>query len=60
MVHRVKRTLERYKTKGKLPAPKVEGGGGKPDLYDWKILRPWLEEIFGIKLPETHPANRGG
>ena len=58
MVHRNKRTLERYKTKGTLPAPAVEGGGGKPDLYDWSVLRPWLEQTFGIKLPETHPANR--
>ena len=57
-VHRTKRTLEHYKTKGTLPAPTVEGGGGKPDLWDWKILRPWLEETFRITLPETYPANR--
>jgi hypothetical protein len=52
MAHRKKRTLERYKTKGKLPAPAVEGGGGKPDLYDWKVMRPWLTETFGVNLPE--------
>jgi hypothetical protein len=58
IVHTSKRTLERYKTKGKLPAPAVEGGGGKADRYDWKTMRPWLESEFGIKLPETFPANR--
>jgi hypothetical protein len=58
IVHRSKRTLERYKTTGKLPAPAVEGGGGKPDFYDWKVMRPWLESEFGIKLPEVFPANR--
>jgi hypothetical protein len=58
MVHRSKRALEYYKTKGDLPHPKVEGGGGMADLYDWKTLRPWLEARFGIKQPDTFPANR--
>jgi hypothetical protein len=57
MVHHSKRTLERYKTAGKLPAPAVEGGGGRADLYDWKVMRPWLESEFKIKLPEVFPAN---
>jgi hypothetical protein len=57
-IHRSKRTLERYKTNGKLPEPAVEGGGGKPDLYDWKVMRPWLESEFRMILPEVHPANR--
>lgn len=39
-VHRKKRTLERRKTEGTLPPPTVEGGGGKPDLWDWPVLRP--------------------
>ncbi|MFI5457595.1 MAG: hypothetical protein ACHRXM_19305, partial [Isosphaerales bacterium] len=51
-VHRSKRTLERYKTKGTLPEPTVEGGGGKFALYDWKIMRPWLTKEFGVILPE--------
>jgi hypothetical protein len=42
MVHKTKRTLERWKTQGKLPDPAVEGGGGKADLWDWKTLRPVL------------------
>ena len=58
-VHRKKRALEHYKTRGRLPAPTVEGGGGKPDLWEWKVIRPWLESEFHIKLPETYPGNRG-
>ncbi|HKM56158.1 MAG TPA: hypothetical protein VJY33_22310, partial [Isosphaeraceae bacterium] len=55
--HTSKRTLERCKTEGTLPDPIREGGGGKPALYDWKIMRPWLTENFGIILPEKFPAN---
>ena len=50
-----KRTLERYKTKGKLPPPDVEGGGGKADLWIWANIRPWLEETFGMALPSRLP-----
>ena len=57
-VHRKKRTLERRKTNGKLPPPSVEGGGGKPDLWDWSTLRPWLTKEFGVVLPERYPAIR--
>jgi hypothetical protein len=58
MVHKSKRTLERFKTEGTLPPPVVEGGGGKADLYDWKDMRPWLTKQFGIPLPEKFPRNR--
>jgi hypothetical protein len=59
IVHRAKRTLEHYKTKG-LPLPTVEGGGGRPDLWDWEVIRPWLEKEFRIDLSmyETFPASR--
>jgi len=57
-VSRKKRTLERRKTKGTLPPPYVEGGGGKPALWNWSVLRPWLTEEFGVRLPERFPANR--
>jgi hypothetical protein len=57
VVHISKRTLERYKTGGALPDPIREGGGGKPALYDWKIMGPWLTKTFGINLPEKFPAN---
>ncbi len=52
-VKRRKRSLEHYKTKGKLPAPFTRGGGGKPDLWEWRIIRPWLEAEFNLKLPEN-------
>jgi hypothetical protein len=58
IVHKSKRTLERYKTNGTLPDPTFEGGGGRAALWNWRTLRPWLEQEFGIKLPETFPANR--
>lgn len=60
MVHKSKRTLERYKTKGTLPKPAVEGGGGRADLYDWSTMRPWLIETFGVQLPIEFPARRQG
>jgi hypothetical protein len=58
MVHKSKRTLERHKTTGTLPAPIVQGGGGKADLYDWKVMRPWLTKTYGIALPEKYPRHR--
>jgi hypothetical protein len=57
VVNRSKRTLEHYKRKS-LPPPTVEGGGGKPDLWDWQTIRPWLEATFNVRLPETYPGNR--
>jgi hypothetical protein len=58
MAHSSKRTLERYKEKGELPAPAVPRGGGRADLYDWKVMGPWLESTFSIKQPAVFPANR--
>jgi hypothetical protein len=58
-VHRKKRALENYKKMGILPPPKVRGGGGKPALWDWKVIRPWLEANFEVgSLPEKFPGNR--
>jgi hypothetical protein len=56
--HVSKRTLERHKTEGTLPEPARDGGGGRFALYDWKIMRPWLMQKFGVPLPERFPANR--
>jgi hypothetical protein len=56
MVSRSKKTLERRK--GNMPMPKVSGGGGKPDEWEWAELRPWLEKEFKRKLPERFPADR--
>jgi hypothetical protein len=58
IVNKSKRALEHYKTRGEFPAPDIKGGGGKADLWNWKTLHPWLEERFGMKLPETFPGNR--
>jgi hypothetical protein len=58
IVKRQKRTLEVYKTKGELPPPAVEGRPGQFDLWDWKVLRPWLEKTFNMKLPKVFYANR--
>jgi hypothetical protein len=58
IVHRSKRTLERYKTKGSLPAPAVEGGGGQADYWEWVTIRPVLERLFKRKLPARFPASR--
>jgi hypothetical protein len=55
LVHKTKRALEYYKTKGSLPAPYTEGSGGKAALYDWRTLRPWLTDQFGMPLPEKFP-----
>jgi hypothetical protein len=57
-VCRSKRTLEHYKTKGTLPDPAIEGAGGRPSHWRWGDLRPWLEETFGVPLPQTFPRNR--
>lgn len=57
-VHRSKRTLERYKTAGGLPDPAIEGGGGRPDLWDWFVIRPWLMKTFNMNLPERISTRR--
>jgi hypothetical protein len=60
VIHRSKRTLEKWKTREKnpLPAPDVEGGGGKADEWLWSAVRPWLEAEYGRKLPEQYPGGR--
>jgi hypothetical protein len=56
MVKRTKRALEEYKGKG-LPDPDVSaGGGGKPRLWKWATIRPFLLQ-FRPDLPQTFPAN---
>jgi hypothetical protein len=59
-VSRSKRTLERLKTRKRhpLPAPDVEGGGGRPDEWLWSRIRPWLAQEFGKQLPEHFFAAR--
>jgi hypothetical protein len=55
IVHRSKKTLERYLSK--MPAAYVQGGGGKPSLWKWAELRPWLEKQFVPDLPKRFPRN---
>jgi len=57
LVNRTKRALEHYKRT--MPKPRVLGGGGKPHLYSWSEMRPWLAKTFGTPdLPEDFPADR--
>src|SRR5262245_33456048 len=53
MVHRSKRSLERYSRR--MPRPRVRGRRGQPHLWSWPEVRPWLEETFGLPLPERFP-----
>lgn len=57
LVHKSKKTLERYKNEqdSDMPEPAVEGGGGKAAEWEWGTLRPWLEKTFNRKLPERFP-----
>jgi len=56
MVSRCKRSLQRLLPK--MPAPRVQGAGGKPSEWAWSELRPWLEKNFERPLPERFPADR--
>jgi hypothetical protein len=58
MVHRSKRTLERYKSRKSdpLPDPDISGGGGRADEWKWSTMRPWLERAFpNHRQPEQYP-----
>ena len=57
LVHRSKRALEEYKGRG-MPEPRVRGGGGKPSLWIYAEIRPWLTKTFNIPLPERFFADR--
>jgi len=57
LVHRSKRALEEYKARG-MPKPRVRGGGGKPSLWAYAEIRPWLTKTFDISLPERFFADR--
>jgi hypothetical protein len=60
MVDRSKRTLEKLQTRQQtpLPAPDVEGGGGRPHEWKWSNIRLWLEKEFGRVMPEQFPSDR--
>lgn len=53
-VARSKRTLEKYRRK--MPPPYAPGGGGRPALWLYSALRPWLEATFRVRLDPSRPA----
>jgi len=60
IINRSKRTLEKWKVRklNQLPRPDIEGGGGKPDEWDWESIRPWLEQASDRSLPNKYPSDR--
>jgi hypothetical protein len=56
IVHRSKRSLERYQSQ--MPVPRVRGRRGQPHLWSWSEVRPWLEQVFNFQLPEHFPRTR--
>lgn len=54
MVHRRKATFELYR--GEIPGRLTKGSRGRPALWDWATARPWLEQKFGILMPERFPG----
>jgi len=55
IVHRRKRSLENYRGRG-LPEPKARGHRGQAARWSWATARPWLEDAFGLTLPESYPG----
>jgi hypothetical protein len=51
-----KRTLERYRSDGMLPAPYRKGGHGRPDKWWYKDIRPQLEPLANRPLPPVSPG----
>ena len=58
IVNKSKRTLERLKNDGELPAPAVKGGKGRADEWRWSDIRPILETEYRRQLPGTFPTDR--
>ena len=58
MVNKNKRTLERLRNDGKLPAPAVKGGEGKADEWLWSEVRPILQDEYNRQLAKVFPADR--
>jgi hypothetical protein len=53
LVGRSKRTLENYVKE--MPPARVAGKTGSTHCWDWRELRPWLEDTFNVTLPERFP-----
>lgn len=54
IVGRRKRSLDRYRER--MPPPRVRGGRGRASAWAWAEVRPWLEEVFGRRLPTHFPG----
>ena len=60
IIHRKKSSLQKhYINKGRMPAPRIQGTGGRKSLWHWPDVRPWLMETFSLsELPEKYPKLR--
>jgi hypothetical protein len=56
MVRLSRRALYHYRERG-MPLPVRRGYHGRPALYEWAEMRPWLQCTFGLILPDIHPAH---
>ena len=54
----VNRSKQALRKKANRPTPSIQGRPGQPHEWDWEIMRPWLENEFGKKLPARYPAHR--
>jgi hypothetical protein len=57
LVHKKKRSMERYKRQkdDPLPDPDFPGRGGRKDYWKWSTIRPWLVRTFNLPIPEDCP-----
>lgn len=55
---RSKRTLEKDIKHGRLPRADNLGGGGKASYWYWHRLRPELQKLTAVRLPEVYPDGR--
>ena len=53
-----KRSLERYLSRGQLPAPDCPGGQGKAHKWLWNNIRSPLSQIARRQLPKRFPGHR--
>ena len=52
-----KRSMERHRPR--MPAPRIKGSNGRPSLWAWAEVRPFLVERFGLDVPERFPSFAG-
>jgi hypothetical protein len=57
IVHLKKRSLENYRNR--MPTPRLQGRRGRRSRWVWAEVRPWLQQEFGLILPENYPGQGG-